>query len=605
MSIHRTGLFAVWLVATAALLVVVCGCPSSSSGSKEVLAEKPAPPAPSRSAAIGSEPAATPGVSDSDRSPSAKPGEGDLADQLPAADAAAAPLEQPKFGPNPLRDDVPAVQQAASAGKKSRVRVPREPFDPIEVNKRYFVDWPAPKLAILISGRQDGYLEPCGCAGKERMKGGLMRRCSLFEELRSKRGWPTAGVDVGGLIKDSGRQAEMKFMTTVEAMRMMKYDAMALGTNDLKLRADQLFSVVANSEAVPSPFVSANVGVFGFAHGMSARQRVIERGGIRVGVTSVLGKKYQEQINNTDVVLTDPVAALTEVVPALKKQCDLMILLAHATREESRELAREFPDFDVVVTAGGPPEPPDTAELVEGTRTMLVEVGTKGMAAVVLGIYDGKSATGSTGGRPYEIRYQRVIIDSRYTDSPQVKALFAAYQEQLRQAGLEGLGIRPAPLPASETLGRFVGSEKCESCHEESDHVWKKSLHSDAWKTLVNLDPPRNFDPECIACHVIGWNPTYYFPYQGGFLSEAKTPRLVAVGCESCHGPGQAHVEAESGNDTQRQEKFQQAAVITKEEAKKRLCLTCHDGDNSPDFDFDTYWPLVEHYEDWGDEEEK
>ena len=27
-------------------------------------------------------------------------------------------------------------------------------------------------------------------------------------------------------------------------------------------------------------------------------------------------------------------------------------------------------------------------------------------------------------------------------------------------------------------------------------------------------------------------------------------------------------------------------------------CLECHDHDNSPDFDFDEYWPAVEHSED-------
>ena len=35
-------------------------------------------------------------------------------------------------------------------------------------------------------------------------------------------------------------------------------------------------------------------------------------------------------------------------------------------------------------------------------------------------------------------------------------------------------------------------------------------------------------------------------------------------------------------------------------EAKQRAvnnCLECHDLDNSPEFDFDTYWPQVEHSE--------
>jgi hypothetical protein len=42
---------------------------------------------------------------------------------------------------------------------------------------------------------------------------------------------------------------------------------------------------------------------------------------------------------------------------------------------------------------------------------------------------------------------------------------------------------------------------------------------------------------------------------------------------------------------------MQKAMVVTKEQAKERLCVKCHDGDNSPDFKFDLYWPIVEHYE--------
>ena len=37
------------------------------------------------------------------------------------------------------------------------------PFDPIKENGPIFVDWPKPKLALVITGMQAGYLEPCGC----------------------------------------------------------------------------------------------------------------------------------------------------------------------------------------------------------------------------------------------------------------------------------------------------------------------------------------------------------------------------------------------------------------------------------------------------------
>jgi hypothetical protein len=101
---------------------------------------------------------------------------------------------------------------------------------------------------------------------------------------------------------------------------------------------------------------------------------------------------------------------------------------------------------------------------------------------------------------------------------------------------------------------------------------------------------------------VVGWNSQNFFPYEGGYVSAEKTPQLISVGCEDCHGPGGAHVAAEEGGDVALQKKLQKAMLITKAEAadsksKKQNCYTCHDLDNSPDFDFNSYWPEVEHHE--------
>jgi hypothetical protein len=47
-----------------------------------------------------------------------------------------------------------------------------EKIDPVEVNGPIFVDWPKPDVALVFTGEQDGFLEPCGCAGLENQKGG-------------------------------------------------------------------------------------------------------------------------------------------------------------------------------------------------------------------------------------------------------------------------------------------------------------------------------------------------------------------------------------------------------------------------------------------------
>ena len=85
----------------------------------------------------------------------------------------------------------------------------------------------------------------------------------------------------------------------------------------------------------------------------------------------------------------------------------------------------------------------------------------------------------------------------------------------------------------------------------------------------MKVDPPRNFDPECISCHVVGWNPEQFFPYVGGFRSEQETPQLKNTGCEDCHGSGQKHAAVEEGSNEALQKKLRKAVRLTKEEAKK------------------------------------
>ena len=82
------------------------------------------------------------------------------------------------------------------------------------------------------------------------------------------------------------------------------------------------------------------------------------------------------------------------------------------------------------------------------------------------------------------------------------------------------------------------------------------------------------FDTECVGCHVVGFQ-------KGGFQSLVLTPQYANVQCESCHGPGRQHSEKPAKG---------YGLMPT-----PVGCLQCHTTMNSPDFNFEIYWPKVKH----------
>lgn len=471
------------------------------------------------------------------------------------------------------------------------------PVDPIATNGPIFVDWPKPDVALVFSGEQDGYLEPCGCAGLQNQKGGLKRRHTLLKELAAK-GWPVVPLDLGGLTKRYGIQTELKFDYALKALAKLGYQAVGFGANDLRL---DVLSLVLNSSDAKNLLVSANVGILDFDPEYSRRYKVIEAGGLKIGVTGVLGKKQISALKNVgDLTLVDPDEALQKVLPELRKAgCDQLVLLSFAEPNETKELARRFPEFDWVVTAGGADEPPKEPAVIDGAESHLIEVGRKGMYVIVVGLYkNGQSS----------FRYQKVPLDSRFADSPEMQKSMIDYQHDLETLGIEGLGLRPSAHP---TARQFAGSETCADCHIAATDVFLETPHHHATQSLVDLVPPRQFDPECLSCHVTGWEPQKYFPYISGYFSLRETPAMVGNGCENCHGPAARHAAAENGEielDEAEMEELRVALrlkIIDNEGNKEgqkyaegqvvQMCVQCHDPDNSPDFDFQLYWPHVKH----------
>jgi len=484
---------------------------------------------------------------------------------------------------DPVDENVPPKKDDG-ADEKTPESVPPVSRAPEEL----FEGWNGPLLTLVVTGRQDGYVEPCGCAGLKTQKGGLNRRYALVKQLQEK-GWNPIPVDAGNQVRRFGRQPEIKFQITIDGLKKMDYRAVGYGPDDLRLSADELIAIVAPQGDKPTPFVCANVNLLDLA----PAHRVVEAGGKKVGITAVLGADAVKKIKSDEIEASAPKDALGKVWPKLEaEKCDLYVLLAHASIEESTQLAAAFPGFQIVVTAGGAGEPVDP-EIINDGKTQLVQIGTKGMYVGVIGLFD-------DGGEP--IRYQKVPLDGRFKDSKVMMDLLASYQQMLQASGLDGLGVKPLAHPDDR---EFAGSEACADCHETAYEIWKKTPHAHALKTLVKpperFSVPRHHDLECIACHVVGWDTKNYIPYKTGYLNMKSDEGLHHMGCENCHGGGKAHTDAENGDVEATDEELKALAkqMILPLEKAEDHCTKCHDLDNSPDFHkkgaFARYWDKVKH----------
>jgi hypothetical protein len=453
---------------------------------------------------------------------------------------------------------------------------------------KLLADWPTPLAALVISGEQFGYLEPCGCT--EGQLGGLKRRYELVERLRAQQKWPVVLVDLGSLIKDPAgarggfEESKHKFHVALKALALMQYDALALSFEDLKVGSDEALMQYLNTLGDRTRVVAANVRP---AAGFEATLRPSVRataGPVKIGVTAVLDPAALERAPDPARAamlpeIKPPDEVLAATLADLEKDTEVQVLMVQGPPELARTLGRKFPGFDVVVGTSLF-DPAEDAERLNDGKTLFVTVGQKGKYVGVVGLFaDPKQ----------RLRYQRVTLNNRYNGpaKPMRDLIEDDFQAMLKSDGVV------ENFPRHDFVGgspgaQFVGVEACRSCHPGTVARWAATKHAHAFDDIVKdpkgLRSDHQFDAECVSCHTTG------FEYNSGWKSAALTPHLKGNQCENCHGPASKHVENPDDEGARKAITLNAAEV-----EHNSFCYRCHDEDNSPRFNFTTYWGQIVH----------
>jgi 2',3'-cyclic-nucleotide 2'-phosphodiesterase (5'-nucleotidase family) len=291
---------------------------------------------------------------------------------------------------------------------------------------------------------------------------------------------------------------------------------------------------------------------------------VMDVNGVRVGFFALLGGnelttvKAPEGIEfrNADVVTT-----AQRIVPELRKQAEIVVLVSQMSAQETEDLLRKVSGIDVALY-GRNPAWRERAEKV--ASTIVQQTGIRGQYAGQLVLIVDPD------GRIVDWGSRNVALDAKIPEDAEVSAAAKVVDTQAKEALRSATDRKASEIEGKISSEHYIGSEKCGRCHEAQFTQWLSTPHAKAFATLQN--DKKQGDEKCIGCHVTGWH------QPGGYSFATTEPDLRNVQCESCHNVGTQH------------ERGGQAAKVTKE-----TCLNCHTGEWAKGFDFATYLPKVSH----------
>ncbi len=426
-----------------------------------------------------------------------------------------------------------------------------------------------------------GNLEVCGCPIYP--LGGVARRMGYINAFRERS--PDAAVlqvDAGYIFNDEKNEAgtelkpDSRLMNDwiVRANEAMNLDLVNLGYRDLRY-AGELLRADAKWKPEKSTLISANIKPVDASRAKPAPYAIKILTGKRlpqpvrvafIGISDIAPDQYKEDVAAAGFTIEDPLAAAKAALAEVHDKADVTVIVGYLKLQTANKLAMQNADLDVIIAAE---ERGIVFDPKQVNNTLIVYAAKETKHLGELRIYPDKDGVIDR----FTARY--VDLDMVIPDDPQMAAMTkeARVEIDALQVKLAEEEAKAYIAKGGVTASPWTTSDACAKCHQAEYEKWQKSRHSHAFAALETKQ--RIFDAACVGCHSLGFQ-------EAGFVNIKATPQFANVHCESCHGPGAAHIAAPTAGNY-------------KTPPKNTSCLVCHDRDNSPDFDFDKYWPVIAH----------
>lgn len=421
-------------------------------------------------------------------------------------------------------------------------------------------------ITIHLTCDTSGRLEPCGCFTGQH--GGLTR---LFTWLE-KQNHPghVLKLDAGGAIAGKADYDLIQYQFLTQAYQMMGFTALNMGEREAMISSSELRQL-SKSSAVP--LISASIVDSESRQGILKPFHMVKSGDRNIGILGVVSPQSVPAPGDGLSILALG-EAIDRHLPELSKQCDLVILVAFANEMEMRQLAKDYYEFALIL--GGDVSGP-TQEIIRENDSMIVFTTNQARTVATLNA----RLSGGKRTRLIDPQYDIQLLWESIPQHPKLLQLVKEYRQVIRETPLaidEPFSHDPNAIPGVDRNAHYVGSASCQTCHPKSHDIWEKSGHAHAFKTLKDIGS--DADPHCISCHTVG------FGDESGYRRPLGGESLVDVGCESCHGPASQHIDRYVHNKPT-QFKFRPLGPGD--------CKSCHYGEFSRPFEWEQFWPSIEH----------
>jgi len=393
-------------------------------------------------------------------------------------------------------------------------------------------------FAIALVSDVGNNFEPCGC-GRPPFRGGeLSKKAYVIKFLKEKYKEKILAFDTGNYVSPSGDREFLKIFRDV--LEIMKIDAMAISTKDVLIK-EYYFEYLL--KVLRYPF-------FGFHEKFKDLIPPYKRFRIKdidIYFTSYIPHSFLKELSEYEKKIFD------EFDNKLKKENTFLVIvtpsntdLPLSTKGKILHIVGLSPEYDVLFE--------------KEKNKYFLRVARYGLYLPVI-FFKRKGLDTEV------LKLVKIPLDDKIPRDEEVEKLNKKWDE-IKEKEIKEIKKK---LEKSNNIEELPTSEACKNCHFQEYLKWKKTKHSKAIETLVSLKKEKDF--RCVSCH------TTRYGRPGGFQSIEATKELANIHCTECH------------NVNMKDHRVSGKAITYKEEN----CIRCHTDEQSPEFDYKSYWEKIKH----------